>query len=159
MFGSTMGALANVRVRFFLSLGVLGSACLILMAQVAFHPDVALWVGFGIALGALALASALLADAIHRRELGLPRELRIGRVGVRVWPMLAWAMVVLSAWLASAEQAFAAHVARWVGFGSAWALVAVAALALIVHEISTERVVHVLEVTEGGGHHPSRAAG
>jgi hypothetical protein len=81
-----MGAVANVRVRFFLSLGVLGSACLILMAQVAFHPDVAIWVGFGISLGALALASALLADAIHRRELGLPRELRIGRVGVRVWP-------------------------------------------------------------------------
>jgi hypothetical protein len=43
-------------MRFFLSLGVLGFACLLLLGAVAFHPRAAVWVDFGIALGAVLAA-------------------------------------------------------------------------------------------------------
>ena len=156
---ATMRRPSNVRPRFFLSLGVLVSACLMLLADVAFKPHVAIWVDFGIALAALALAAVLLSDAVHRRELGPARELRAGTTGVRLWPMLAWTMVLLSAWQVSAVHAFPPPVARWVEFGGGWALLVVASAALVVHEISTERVVHILEVTDGSGEPPARAAG
>jgi len=143
------------RARFFLSLGVLGLACLLLMGAVAFHARAAVWVEFGIALGALPLASVLLSDAVHRRELGPARELHVGPAAVRVWPLLTGAMVLVCAWEVTAAQAFGPPVARWVCFGSAWPLAALASVALVMHEISSERVVHTLQVIERHGGHPA----
>jgi hypothetical protein len=152
-----MSSRPNVRVRFFVSLALLGLSCLMLLASVAFDPSAAIWVDFGLALAGLAPAAVLLSDAVHRRELGDPRELHVARATVRLWPVLAGALLGLFAWEVIATQAFAAPAARWIVFGVAWGLVGISSAALVVHELSSERVVHVLDVGEGRGGHRSQA--
>ena len=53
---------------------------------------------------------------------------------------------VLGAWTIVARLVFAPVTALWLGFASATAFVALGLLGLTAHELTTERVVHSLEV-------------
>jgi hypothetical protein len=63
-----------------------------------------------------------------------------------------YAVSLLGAWTIIASQVFAGTTIVWLGFASGAALVALGVAALTVHELSTERVVHSLELREAG--HP-----
>jgi hypothetical protein len=89
------------------------------------------WIGFGVsaavvvgAVGGLALAT-------------LPRH----RVGFG-------SLATVAAWSAVAALIFTGSTLGWLIFADAVAIAAVALGALLVHEFTTERVVHTLEVRE-----------
>jgi sterol desaturase/sphingolipid hydroxylase (fatty acid hydroxylase superfamily) len=147
-FGASPEYFLRVRARFFVSLGTLLIGCLLLVSSMAFAPGVALWVGLGLGLVLLALSLAALSSAVHRRELGEARELRLRARAVRVWPLLASSLLGVALWQVAQVGAFAAGVAKWLSFANGWVVSTLAAAALIVHEISCERVVHFVEVVD-----------
>jgi hypothetical protein len=141
----------NVRVvhaRFFVSLGTLVMGCLLLVSSVAFAPHVALWVGLGLGVVLVLLGMTALSGAVHRRELGEARELRLGGRAVRAWPVLASGLLAAALWQVAQVSAFAAGVAKWLSFANGWVISVLSAVALIVHEVSSERVVHFVEVVD-----------
>lgn len=58
------------------------------------------------------------------------------------------ALSVVAAWTAVAALVFTGTTLGWLAFASAIALALVAAGSLVAHELTTERVVHTLEVRE-----------
>jgi hypothetical protein len=89
------------------------------------------WVVFGIgaAVAVTAVAGLKLATD-HRTETGF------GVLGL------------VAAWTAVAALVFGGAVAGWLAFADAIAMAVIAGAALALHEISTVRVVHTLEVRE-----------
>ena len=137
-----------MRARFFVSLATLVVGCLLLVSSVAFVAHVALWVGLGLGVVLVGLALTALSSAVHRRELGEARELRLRAHAVRAWPVLAGILLAIALWQVAQVGAFAAGVAKWLSFANGWLVSVVAAAALIVHEVSCERVVHFVEVVD-----------
>lgn len=89
------------------------------------------WVAFGLA-AAIAVASVIgirLADKRHELA-GFT------------------ALGVVAAWSAVAALVFTGATLGWLAFGGAVATALIAAGSLVLHELTTERVVHTLEVRE-----------
>lgn len=108
---------------------LLGAAFLVVVTQ-AFAPVTVAWLTFAVAIGAaLVIVPTMLGGAatVYDRALG-------GIVGV------------LSVWTIVASLVFAPATVVWLGFASAIAYVALGVAGLSVHELTTERVVHSLEV-------------
>ena len=61
---------------------------------------------------------------------------------------LDYVFSLLGAWTIIASQVFADATVTWLGFASGVALVALGVAGLSAHELSTERVVHSLELRE-----------
>jgi hypothetical protein len=103
---------------------------LVLVVTQAFAPPVVAWIAFGVTgVGVLLLMAAT--------------ALAPGRGHVqRTLDAVAGA---LAAWTIVETLVFSGTVMVWLTFGAAAAMVAIAAAGLIVHELSTERVVHSLE--------------
>jgi hypothetical protein len=59
---------------------------------------------------------------------------------------LALAVAVLGAWNIVQSQVFAQGTVRWLTFADGLGLLGLALGGLVLHELSTERVVHALEV-------------
>jgi hypothetical protein len=101
------------------------------VASRTFSPSVAGWVGFGASAGILVIAlAALIALQLSAQSVGY------GLVGL------------VSAWSLVAALVFNGPALGWLVFADAIALAAVALVDLTVHEVSTERVVHTIEVTD-----------
>jgi hypothetical protein len=101
------------------------------VASRAFPPWVPGWVGFAVSVGILVLAlAALIASQLS------PRSVGYGLTGL------------VSAWSLVAALVFNGPALGWLVFADALALAAVALVDLTVHEVSTERVVHTIEVTD-----------
>lgn len=108
----------------------------LVVASQAFGASTLTWLMLGV--GALAMAISLPALlAIKAR--GLPQR------GMDLF------MAVLGAWTIVAGLVFAGAAVTWLGFASGIAIVAMAVIGLTAHELSTERVVHSLEVAGGVG--------
>jgi hypothetical protein len=110
-----------------LILAVIGG--FLVVATMAFAPVTAAWLTFAIAVGAtvVSLYMAGFEKSLSQRILG-------GVLGI------------LSVWTIVASLVFAPTTVVWLGFASAIAFVALAVIGLTIHELSTERVVHSLEV-------------
>jgi hypothetical protein len=65
---------------------------------------------------------------------------------------------VIGTWTIVASVVFSLHTVMWLGFSSAAALVALGVLGLTIHELSTERVVHSIEVDRGSAQRDPLAA-
>ena len=103
---------------------------LVLVVTQAFAPPVVAWIAFGVTgVGVLLLMVAT--------------ALAPGRGNVQ--RTLDAVAGVLAAWTIVETLVFSGMLMVWLTFGAAAAIVAVAAAGLIVHELSTERVVHSLE--------------
>lgn len=102
-------------------------------ASLAFSANTAGWLSFGVGTGVTVLATAALA------KYGISR----GSYGDA-------AAFVVGLWSLIAALVFTGNTLTWLVFADALALVAVALVQLAVHEISTERVVHTLEVHDSG---------
>lgn len=112
----------------------------LVVASQAFVPATMTWLMLGI--GAAALAIVVPAMALARRgyvQLGLD-----GLIGI------------VAIWTIVAGLVFSGLAVTWLGFASGVGIVALAIIGLTVHELSTERVVHSLEVHEAA---PEMAAG
>lgn len=110
------------------------------VAAMTFSTVVAGWIGFGVATLFVVLATA--AVAVGRR---MSQKLSHGLLAaVGLWTLIA-ALI------------FTGGAQLWLVFAGGLGLAAVALGDLIAHEATTERVVHQLEVREGGGAHLSRS--
>lgn len=101
----------------------------LVVATQAFAPGTVAWLTFAIAVPALLIGLSL----TLRRFSGVQRA-------------LGGIIAALSAWTIVASLVFAPTTALWLGFASAVALVALGIAGLTAHELTTERVVHSLEV-------------
>lgn len=101
-------------------------------ASLAFSAGMASWLAFGIGTGVAVIATAALSQGRSRHSVGYAAEFAVG-----LWSLIA-ALV------------FSGSTLTALIFADAVALVAVALADLAVHEVSTERVVHTLDVRDHG---------
>ena len=136
------------RGRFFFNLGALGVAVLLIIASVAFGPEAVQGVGLGIGIGALATSLLFVSVLVHqRRNEGSP-ELRLRSRRFDLWAALTGGLAGVATWEVVQVAVFGPNVSRWLTLANGLLIGAFACAGLVAHEVSTERVVHVLEVVE-----------
>jgi hypothetical protein len=136
------------RQRFFFYLAVLAAAVLLIVASVAFSPEAVQGVGLGIGIASFAVSLVFMSVLVHQRGLEGCPELRIGRRALRLWSLLGGAVAGFSGWEIIQVAVFVAAVSRWLTLANGLVIAAIACAGLVAHEISTERITHVLEVVE-----------
>ena len=118
-----------MRTRFFYNSVLALTAGFLVVATQVFAPVTVAWITFGIGVGITAAALAIV-------------PLRTSRVQ----RALSGLTVVLGAWTIVLSLVFAPTTVIWLGFASALAFVALAFAGLTAHELSTERIVHSLDI-------------
>lgn len=114
--------------RYLSNLALILAAGFLVVATQAWAPPAAAGITFGVAIGFTVIGLAMLA---HR---------------VTVQRVLAGLVTVIGAWTVIASLVFVPTTALWLGFASALAVVALSVIGMTAHELTTERVVHSLEV-------------
>ncbi|HEX4108864.1 MAG TPA: hypothetical protein VHX88_12055 [Solirubrobacteraceae bacterium] len=109
----------------------------LIVASQAFAATTFTWLMFAAAIAAVVVAL----PPVALRSRGIPQR------------AIDAGLSVLAGWTIVASLVFAAPVAMWLGFASGAAILAIALVGLTVHEFSTERVVHSLEL--GGADEPA----
>ena len=105
----------------------------LVVSSFTFSAGTASWLAFGVSAGVTVLAAAALAArGASIRSFGFAAAFAVG-----LWSLIAALL-------------FTGDTLTWLIFADAAALVAVALTDLSLHEISTERVVHTLDVRERG---------
>lgn len=132
-----------MRTRFFSSLGIVLVGGFLLVTSQAFAASTFSWLMLGSGVGMLAIVAADTA----RRPHGAARR------------ALAAATGLLGAWTIVASMVFGGAAVTWLGFGSGGAALAFALAGLILHELSTERVVHSFELRGSRAAHDAELAG
>lgn len=118
-----------MRTRFFYNSILALAAGFLVVATQAFAPVTVAWITFGIAAGITVAALAV-------------TPLRTGLIQ----RVLSTLTVGLGAWTIVASLVFAPTTVVWLGFASAIAFVALAFAGLTAHELTTERIVHSLDI-------------
>jgi hypothetical protein len=136
------------RQRFFFSLGVLVAAVLLIVAAVAFGAGAVKGVGLGIGIGACAASLLFVSMLVHHRPGAGSLEVQVRRRRVDIWALLVGMMAGVATWEIVEAAVFSPNVSRWLTFANGLLIAALACAGLVAHEISTERVVHVIEVVE-----------
>jgi Asp-tRNA(Asn)/Glu-tRNA(Gln) amidotransferase A subunit family amidase len=116
-------------IRYLYNITIALAAGFLVVATQAFAAPTVAWLTFAIAVGATALGAGMLFT--H------------GGMSNRA---LAGVGVALGIWTIVASLVFAPATVVWLGFASALAFVGLALVGLTLHELTTERVVHSLEV-------------
>jgi hypothetical protein len=116
-------------IRYLSNLTLALAAGFLVVATQAFSPPVAAALVFAIAIGATVLSLATIAAPT-----------------TRVQRVISGVAAVIGIWTIVASLVFFPTTVVWLGFASALALVALAVIGLTAHELTTERVVHSLEV-------------
>jgi hypothetical protein len=101
----------------------------LVVASQAFAVSTFEWLMFGIGVLAVLLAATIVLDSRGPAQNSLD-----GIIGI------------LGAWTILASLVFAGSTVTWLGFASGAGFVALAVIGLTLHELSTERVVHSIEV-------------
>jgi hypothetical protein len=143
-----------LRVRYVATLAAALVAGFTIVESFAFGGSARRWIGFalgaGIALGAAAgLVASLVRDG-EKQHVHTAAGLRIP-----LWDTLAAAAMAIGAWQVVQTLVFPS---AWLTFANGCALAALALIGLVVHELSTERVVHALEVVGSAVDGESREA-
>jgi hypothetical protein len=136
------------RQRFFFNLGALGVALLLMVAAVAFGPRAGKWVGLGIGIAGCVASCVFVALLAHERRFSGRLELRVRRHRFDVFSFLGGAMASVAVWEIVAAAVFQPRVSRWLTLADGLVFGALACAGLVLHEVSRERIVHVLEVVE-----------
>lgn len=120
-----------MRIRYLSNLVLALVAGFLVVATQAFALPTVKWLTFAIAIGATVIS------------------LGTGAVRIPLAQRLISAVAaVIGVWTIVASLVFSLHTVMWLGFASAVALVGLAVIGLTVHELSTERVVHSIEVEQ-----------
>lgn len=117
----------SIRYLYNLTLGLV--AGFLVVASQVFAPITVAWLTFGIGVGITVAALGMFA-----LRTGLAQR------------TLSGVDVLLGAWTIVASLVFFPTTVVWLGFASALAFVGLAVAGLTAHELTTERVVHSLEV-------------
>jgi hypothetical protein len=136
------------RQHFFFNLGALGAAVMLIVGSVAFGPEAVKGVGLGIGAAGCFLSLMFVGLLVHNRRLaGHPELSLFGRtLGLR--SALTGGMATVAIWEIVAATVFVPDVSRWLTLANGLVIAMLACAGLVAHEISTERVVHVIEVVE-----------
>lgn len=134
------------RDRFFFNLGALGAAFLLILAAAAFGPGDVKGVGLGIGITCSVVSIWYVGAAAHRRRYDGYRWLRIGGHRIGLWSMLAGAIASVATWEIVQAAVFTPSVSRWLSLANGLVIAGLGCAGLILHEVTTERVVHVLEI-------------
>lgn len=121
-----------MRIRYLSNLVLALLAGFLVVATQAFALPAVKWLTFAIAIGAAVIS---LGTGVAR----IPLTQRV----------ISAVAAVVGAWTIVASLVFSLHTVMWLGFASAVALVGLAVVGLTIHELSTERVVHSIEVEHG----------
>jgi hypothetical protein len=102
----------------------------------AFAPSNAVWIGFGVAVAAVALSLAAALVALLRDN--------------QTFSGVSAMSALVAAWTVIATRAFTAPTALWLMFAGGITLLALSLRALALHETTVEQVVHQLDVNGSG---------
>ena len=136
------------RKRFFFNLGVLGASILLIVAAGALTPTAAKGVGLGIGGACFAFSLWFVASVVHRRHFDGNLSLRLRRRRVGVWSLIGWSIAGVAVWEIVQAAVFGVHVSKWLTLANGLVILVLGCIGLVTHEVSTERVVHLLEVVE-----------
>lgn len=132
---------------FFFNLGALGAAVLLIVASVAFGHAVN-GVGLGIGAGGCALSLTFVGVLSHRRRpAGHPEIWLFGRV-LGLWSTLTGMIAGVATWEIVQSAVFVPDVSRWLTLANGLLIATLACAGLVAYAMSTEHVVHVIEVVE-----------
>lgn len=135
----------NIRYPFLFGMANLLAGAFLVVATFAWTMSTTVDLGFAVSIGVLVFSLAL-TFAASRSEI----------TGERVGEMAIGGLTAgVAAWTIVATQVFSTGLAHWLVFASGLAHITLAVASLALHEISTERVVHHLEVTQD--RHQARA--
>jgi peptidoglycan/LPS O-acetylase OafA/YrhL len=112
---------------------VLAGGFLVVASRV-FSPDVVSWLALAIGLGVLALAGVA---QLHRSRGIVQRVLDAAAGGLAIFVVVA-------------AMAFTGTTLAWMAFAVAIGFAGLALVGLFAHEVSTERVVHSLDLSDVG---------
>jgi peptidoglycan/LPS O-acetylase OafA/YrhL len=118
--------------RYLVNTGALAAGAFLVVASRVFTDRPLEWITFGVSAGVTAAAVAALALFSRQRR-------HLAGFG---------ALAVVAAWSAVAALIFTGTTLAWLAFADSIAIAVVALVALMVHEVTTERVVHTLEVRQ-----------
>jgi hypothetical protein len=121
----------------FLAMANLLGGGFLIVAVFAFAPTTTAWLGFAVSIPLLLLGLAI-AYSTLRRGAAAGEKIGVSTLGLIT--------AVIAAWTIIASLVFAPGTARWLIFASACAHVLLSMASLVIREITTERVVHHLEV-------------
>jgi hypothetical protein len=132
--------MSEIKSRYpFLAMGNLLGGGFLLVAVFAWAAATATWLGFAISIPLLLFGLAMAYSALRGGA-------AVGeRIGVTTLGLIT---SVIAGWTIIASLVFAPSTARWVIFASACAHVILSMASLVIREITTERVVHHLDVAE-----------
>jgi hypothetical protein len=131
--------MSEVRSRYpFLAMANLLGGGFLIVAVFAWAPATTAWLGFAVSIPLALFGFAMAILAVRGGALG-------ERIGVSTLGALT---CIVASWTIIASLVFAPATARWLIFASACAHVALSMASLVIREVSTERVVHHLEVRE-----------
>ncbi len=132
---------------FFFNLGALGAAVLLIVGSVAFGHAIN---GVGLGIGAAGAAISLLFAGllVHRRRGAGHPQLRLFGHGLSLWPSLAGMIAGVATWEIVQSAVFVPDVSRWLTLANGLLIATLACTGLIAYVMSTEQVIHVLEVVE-----------
>lgn len=129
--------MSEIRRRYpFLAMGCLLGGGFLVIATYAFTVTTTAWLGFAVSIALVLFGLAIAYSATRGAGSG-------ERVGVTALGVLT---SLVASWTIIASLVFAPAVARWLIFASGCAYVGLAMASLVIREITTERVVHHLEV-------------
>jgi hypothetical protein len=120
-------------IRYFSFLALAIAAAFLVVASQAFALPAVQGVSLGVNIGVL-VVSALVA-------VGYRHRLASTEIG--------WLTAIVAGWTIVASQVFSLGVVQTLTFAGAVAVAALAIAGLIAHELSSERVVHSLEISSG----------
>jgi hypothetical protein len=122
-----------MRLRYFSLLAIAVAAGFLVVATVAFPLGTVAALALGVGIGTLAVALTM---AYWHRD-----RLR--------WVAIAGPVALVSAWIIVASQVFSLGVVKTLTFAGALAIGVLAVAGLVAHELTSERVVHSLELRTG----------
>jgi hypothetical protein len=132
--------MSEIKSRYpFLAMGNLLGGGFLVVAVFAWAATTAAWLGFAVSIPLLLFGLAIAYSALRRGAAAGER------IGVSTLGLIT---AVIGGWTVIASLVFAPPTARWLIFASACAHVTISMVSLVIREITTERVVHHLEVGE-----------
>ena len=142
-----MNPIVDVRVlraRWGMTLALAIAAGWLIVERFAFSAGTASALAFATGIGVTAAGALML--LARARAAADKQMIAAGGLRVAAWDALALAVTVLGAWQIIETLVFSLGASLWITFGDACLLLGMALAGLTLHELSTERVVHSLEI-------------
>lgn len=133
-----------LRVRYAATLCLALLAGFMVVQTFAFAGGTVQSIGFALGIALVAAGGAGLMLSLTRQ--GPKQRITSPALRVPVWDIIGALTTGIGAWQIVQTLVFSTGTSRWLTFANGCALVVFALIGLVMHELSTERVVHALEL-------------